>query len=46
MDTSETVTGDRKRAPAEKVADSDIPIQTQETRRRAGDLLSAFIAEK
>ena len=46
VDTSDTVPGERERAPAQEVIDSDIPNQTQDRRRRVDVLHVAFIAEK
>ena len=44
MDMSETVTGKSERAPAQEATESDIPNQTQEKRRRKGNLRLAFVA--
>ena len=45
-DTSETVTGERERAPAEGVLGSDLPTQSQEKRCRVGGLHLAFSADE
>ena len=46
MHGSETINGTRKRASAEGVMDSDIPTKSSGTKRREGDLHSAFVAGK
>ena len=46
MDSSETLTGERERAPVEWVMDSDIPTQSVDTKCRVGDLHLAFFADK
>ena len=46
MDTSETLTGKRERAPVEGVMNSDIPTQSIETTGRLGDLHLVFATEK
>ena len=46
VDTSDTLAGERERAPLEGVTDSDIPTQFLGAECRAGDILSAFVADK
>ena len=46
MDTAETSTGKRERAPVEKVADSDIPTQAIDKKSRLGDAHLAFVMDK
>ena len=46
MDTWETLTGKRERAPAEGALDSDIPNQSVEKICRLGDCHLAFVTDK
>ena len=45
-DTSETINGERGRAPVWGATDSDIRTQSLGTKRRVGDLHTAIVAEK
>ena len=45
MDTPETISGRRGRAPVEGVMDSDIPTQSLGKKCRMGDLHLAFVAK-
>ena len=46
MDTPETVSGKRERAPVGGAMDSDTPTRPLGTKYRAGDLHLAFVADK
>ena len=45
IDTSDTVAGKRKRAPAEGAMDSDAPTQSIDKKSRMGDLHLAFASD-
>ena len=46
MDATEDTNGKRKRAPAKKAMDSELPTHTVGEKCRVGDLHLAFVAEK
>ena len=46
MDTSETLTGKRERAPSEGVMNSDTPTQSIDKESRLGEFRPAFVIDK